>query len=491
MRAAWSTPASWLREGLDGLLPLGIEGADRSFRRGALGALLVAGLTAAVASVVEGTRGMVAHEFLFQASVSMAAAVLTVGTATRLPYLGALLLLLAGATTVCLALSWSVLPIGLLVAGFVAAGGLAVLWRSANLPRSGPAADAMRAILAEAAGDHVLLLDDTGVILNVVRPGEAGCAVAAGRSITEAVHLRDRVALLSALTSLRRGARRSELILRAGAELTGPVAARLRLVAMPRPGSRHGVLAILDPTGGAAAPLHVQGALRAYERECAAKRNLLASIGQELATAQSGTAGLPTPVLAGALCHLVALEAGSLTLRPEPVELEPLVTKAAGPALAEAQRRGLAFAPDIRARGAVLADGEALRHLIAVLTVFAVHATRHGGVDLVVDAGPDGLSIHMSDTSDGLVADASGQTVTPCALQLARALSTQHFGRMDMSSQPGVGTVVDIFIPVDCAERADAGCFTLKENIVSLDNARKKSPNHPVDDPQAPDRRTA
>ena len=101
-----------------------------------------------------------------------------------------------------------------------------------------------------------------------------------------------------------------------------------------------------------------------------------------------------------------------------------------------------------------------------------------------------GLRLTVTDGGDGL-AGSDTQPALNCALLMARSLCDTHLGRLQTCSRAGIGTVVDCFIPADCQARIAARSTTPMENIVSLTDARKKTPDLAPNIPQAPNRRSA
>ena len=431
----------WLRDGLDGLLPAQFEGRARVARLRVLLVLLAVGMGCAMLAVWAGVAmGAVSRELLLASIACMAGAAVTV--------------------------SWRV-------------SAAAVRTPCAVLPAFA------KALLADETISLILILDGQGRILQSVRGPEPGGGLA------DLVHLRDRIAVLSALASLRGGGVRADLQLRA-ADGIGASGMRLKLVAMDGADAAGTVLAVGEPNDEVR-PIDagsVESALHSAVRASAGKTSLLTALGHELAVAGHGAGSLPVDLLASALCYLSRIDGGACRLEPTSLPIAPLVESTLATARAEAVRKGLRLAVTTADNGACVADVEALRLLFGIVFANAVAATPRGEIDIRVATDESGLRLTVTDGGDGL-AGSDAQPALNCALLMARSLCDMHLGRLQTCSRAGIGTVVDCFIPADCQARIAARSATPMENIVSLTDARKKAPDLAPNIPQAPNRRSA
>lgn len=432
----------WLREGLDGLLPTQFEGRARAVRLSLLLALLLAGIGCATVAVGTGVAtGAVSRELLLASIACMAGAALTVSYR-------------------------------------MSAG-------RAGKPEPELPAFA-RALLADEAISLIMILDAHGRILRSVRGDICGSGLA------DTVHLRDRVAVLSALSSLRGGNARVDLALRASDGIGGS-ALRLKLVSMEGPDDAGAVLAVGEPIGAVepADTGSVESALHSAVRDSASKTSLLTAVGHELAIAGRGAGNLPVELLASALCYLSRVDGGLCQLEPTGQSIAPLVDKALRSARGEAARKGVRLAVTTSEKAQCVADAEALGLLLGIVFANAVAATPRGEIDIRLSADESGLRLTVTDGGDGLAGSDAGEPTLNCALLMARSLCDMHFGRLQTCSRTGIGTVVDCFIPADCQARIAARSTTPTENIVSLTYARKKAPDLAPNFPQAPNLRSA
>ncbi|MCM2505080.1 HAMP domain-containing histidine kinase [Aureimonas altamirensis] len=431
----------WLRDGLDGLLPTQFEGRARVARLRVLLVFLAVGMGCAALAVWTGAAtGAVSRELLLASIACMAGAVVTVSY--RLSEAGAR-------------------P------------------NSAELPAFA------QALLADEAISLILILDRHGRILQSVR------GPAAGSGFADLVHLRDRVAVLSALASLRKGDARVDLRLRA-ADGIGASGMRLKLVAMDAPDAAGAVLAVGEPNGAIrpADEESAEAALHSAVRASASKTSLLTAVGQELAVAGRGAGNLPVELLASTLCYLSRVDGGACRVDPTSQPIAPIVESALRTARGEAARKGLRLAVTTAEKGPCVADAEALRLLLGIVFANAVAATPRGEIDIRVATDESGLRLTVTDGGDGL-SGCDAEPALNCALLMAQSLCDMHFGRLQTCSRAGIGTVVDCFIPADCQARIAARSTTPTENIVSLTDARKKAPDLAPNIPQAPNRRSA
>lgn len=169
--------------------------------------------------------------------------------------------------------------------------------------------------------------------------------------------------------------------------------------------------------------------------------------------------------LVNEVLDLARIEAGSLRLNEGQIDVSRLlrsVTRSGEAIAAEKAIRVTCILPVRMPR--VLADERRLRHVLLNLVGNAVKFGRDSGhvvveariVDqaLVLSVGDDGIGMNPADIPRAL--QPFTQLEGPFARQyegaglglaLARALTELHGGRLDIDSQPGVGTTVTVFLP--------------------------------------------
>src|SRR5438445_111833 len=105
------------------------------------------------------------------------------------------------------------------------------------------------------------------------------------------------------------------------------------------------------------------------------------------------------------------MRGGTLDLRLEPTDLEPLITRTLDTIAPEASGKGLALAGPAGALDTrVLADPDRLTQVMWNLLSNAIKFTDAGGaVAVIVERRPGAVSIHVRDTGRGLSAEECSQ----------------------------------------------------------------------------------
>ncbi len=169
------------------------------------------------------------------------------------------------------------------------------------------------------------------------------------------------------------------------------------------------------------------------------------------------------------------IEAGKMTLRPEPLDLLELVEDAVRLVRTRADNGGLIIGVDLGADlPEVDADYRALKQILLNLLSNAVKFTPRGGrVDLKASVRVDGrVQVRVSDTGIGIAeADlarlakpfeqiesqhSKTQQGTGLGLALTKSLVERHGGALDLDSKPGVGTTVAFSLPTAQKKQATA-----------------------------------
>jgi two-component system cell cycle sensor histidine kinase PleC len=226
------------------------------------------------------------------------------------------------------------------------------------------------------------------------------------------------------------------------------------------------------------------------------KANFLANMSHELRTPlnavigfaeilASGTAGALTPQQTEYLAdirssgnHLLGVindildiskaEAGKIELQEEEIDLADFVNSTVRLMLATARNKNLTLLTDVPAdltRLLVLVDARRFRQVILNLLSNAIKFTPEQGSVHVAIAVPaeQGVSITISDTGVGIAAQDLGKVFAPfeqadsslarryegtgLGLALVKALIELHQGKVTLTSTPGLGTQVKVWLP--------------------------------------------
>jgi light-regulated signal transduction histidine kinase (bacteriophytochrome)/FixJ family two-component response regulator len=282
---------------------------------------------------------------------------------------------------------------------------------------------------------------------------------------------------------------------------------------------------------------HAENALRAAreeaERSAQAKAEFLAMMSHEIRSPLSGLLGIiellrETPLgreqtrmvelvhgSAASLLQIVndildfsKMEAGSLTVSPEPTDLRQLVAAVIQPSALAAAAKGIRFtsevAPDVPA--SVALDPLRLRQILVNLLSNAVKFTAAGMVSLAVtrDAGCNGadvLGFAVGDTGIGMTPEQLGRLFLPFSqadasttkmfggtglgLTISRQLARLLGGDITVESEPGQGSVFRLRLPLLAAEPVaastreerpltDRGSLGAKNILVAEDQATSR-----------------
>jgi two-component system cell cycle sensor histidine kinase PleC len=163
------------------------------------------------------------------------------------------------------------------------------------------------------------------------------------------------------------------------------------------------------------------------------------------------------------------IEAGKMTLRFEPIQLQEVVEDATRLMRNRAEAAGLDLQVDLPALDDIEADYRAVKQVLLNLISNAVKFTPKGGVvkvsaRLETNAVTERLRVSVSDTGIGIAADdlkrlaqpfeqiesqhSKTQQGTGLGLALTKSLVELHGGVVEMVSQPGVGTTVSFSLPM-------------------------------------------
>jgi two-component system cell cycle sensor histidine kinase PleC len=166
------------------------------------------------------------------------------------------------------------------------------------------------------------------------------------------------------------------------------------------------------------------------------------------------------------------IEAGKLSLHLEPVAIDEVVEDAVRLVRDRAEAAGLVLDVAIPALPEAEADFRAVKQIMLNLLSNAVKFTPRGGRILVGAAlRDDRLRVSVADTGIGISPEDLARLARPfeqaesqlvktqqgsgLGLALTKSLVELHRGRLELDSEPGVGTTISFTLPV-CAS---AGAF--------------------------------
>ena len=178
--------------------------------------------------------------------------------------------------------------------------------------------------------------------------------------------------------------------------------------------------------------------------------------------------------------RVAQLQGERLAIDPQPREVEPVVRRAVGAAIAAGTGRDVRVEARVEAfDGPVIMDGEMIAQAITHLVTNGIRFTPDGGrVDVVARREDGRLVLTVSDTGVGIAAEELAallshgvaaneakhhQTAVGLAfnspglgmgLSIVRGIVEAHGGRLHAESAPGRGSTFTIELPLDAARRA-------------------------------------
>jgi len=167
------------------------------------------------------------------------------------------------------------------------------------------------------------------------------------------------------------------------------------------------------------------------------------------------------------------IEAGKMTIEPEPVSVNDLVTGTLKLFREQAHAGGVSISSDLDARDlSIFADPRAIRQILVNLLANALKFTRPGdGISVTTrfdqvdgeNTASDRVAIVVSDTGVGISSEFQEVIFQPfnrgpglsdrdggtgLGLALVKALAELHNGRVTLKSEEGAGTAVTIELPI-------------------------------------------
>lgn len=164
------------------------------------------------------------------------------------------------------------------------------------------------------------------------------------------------------------------------------------------------------------------------------------------------------------LYELATIEAGQVTLRPEPLQLLEVVEEVLGDFFTPATAAGVSLGHELHDDLLVTCDRRGLQRILGNLVDNAVKYNRQGGrVEIRASAAAGTFTFEVGDTGDGIPADELGAVMqrfyrrdrarTPgqgglgLGLAIVKHLVQQMGGTIALDSREGVGTRVTVTLP--------------------------------------------
>jgi signal transduction histidine kinase len=164
--------------------------------------------------------------------------------------------------------------------------------------------------------------------------------------------------------------------------------------------------------------------------------------------------------LVGDVLDLAKLDAHRFTVLQEEVDMEQLTERAFTAFGEEARRRAIDYSSDIRAHPVIVTDGDRVLQIISNLLSNAFRWTPEGGriwVELTAENG--NVSVAVSDTGPGIGPEERDRIFRPfwsrdgggtgLGLAIARELALALGGRIDLKSEPGLGSRFELVLPAN------------------------------------------
>jgi signal transduction histidine kinase len=164
--------------------------------------------------------------------------------------------------------------------------------------------------------------------------------------------------------------------------------------------------------------------------------------------------------LVGDVLDLAKLDAHRFTVLQEEVDMQHLAERAYTAFAEVARRRAMDYRLDIDAQPVIVTDGDRVLQIISNLLSNAFRWTPEGGrVELSVSEDDGWVSVVVADSGPGISAAERERIFRPfwsrdgggtgLGLAIARELAVALGGRIDVRSEPGLGSRFELVLPAD------------------------------------------
>ena len=162
--------------------------------------------------------------------------------------------------------------------------------------------------------------------------------------------------------------------------------------------------------------------------------------------------------LVGDVLDLAKLDAHRFTVLQEEVDMEQLTERAFTAFGEQARRRAIDYRRDILAHPVIVTDGDRVLQIISNLLSNAFRWTPEGGrIRVELSAENGAVAVAVSDTGPGITAEERDRIFRPfwsrdgggtgLGLAIARELAVALGGRIDLKSEPGLGSRFELVLP--------------------------------------------
>jgi signal transduction histidine kinase len=162
--------------------------------------------------------------------------------------------------------------------------------------------------------------------------------------------------------------------------------------------------------------------------------------------------------LVGDVLDLAKLDAHRFTVLREEVDLEQLSDRAYTPFAELARRRAIDYRLELGARPVIVTDGDRVLQIISNLLSNAFRWTPEGGrITMSLSADDEWVSFVVADSGPGISLEEQGRIFRPffsrdgsgtgLGLAIARELATALGGRIELQTEPGLGSRFTLLLP--------------------------------------------
>lgn len=181
------------------------------------------------------------------------------------------------------------------------------------------------------------------------------------------------------------------------------------------------------------------------------------------------------------ILELSAIEAGMVSIQPEPIQLKLMVNDVFSSLASRAETRGVTLVNDVSSETVVFADPRRLEQMLTNLADNAIKFTTHGGSVTIACEHSERDRINVIDTGEGIppehikriferfyrVDRARSRELggTGLGLAIVKHLARAHGGEVSVDSRPGHGSTFTIELPRQLLERKNESMPPVKEAI--------------------------